>query len=49
MAVYASAADVAEAARCGQRTSTACIYSPLRKPFITLYNQHFIEVYHFIF
>ena len=22
---------------------------PLRKPFITLYNQHFIEVYHFIF
>ena len=22
---------------------------PLRKPFIMLYNQHFIEVYHFIF
>ena len=22
---------------------------PLRKPFITLYSQHFIEVYHFIF
>ena len=39
-------ADVAVSARPRQQRLHI---QPLRKPFITLYNQYFIEVYRFIF
>ena len=44
MAVYASAADVVARPQ-HQRLHI----QPLHKPFITLHNQHFIEIYHLYF